>query len=71
MTTTHKTAEVLNDLIKINHDRIEGYERALKETDALDLDLKGLFNHFASQSSGFNDDLAYLVERLPENEKPA
>ena len=31
MKTTTETAEVLNDLIQINNDRIEGYEKARQE----------------------------------------
>ena len=32
MTLNEKTAEILNDLIEINNDRVRGYERASKET---------------------------------------
>jgi hypothetical protein len=30
MTATDTTTEILNDLVAINNDRIEGYERAMK-----------------------------------------
>jgi hypothetical protein len=30
-TTTEKSVEVLNDLIEINNDRIDGFDRAGKE----------------------------------------
>lgn len=43
-----KTVDVLNSLLQINNDRIEGYERAAKETD--DADLKTLFSGMASKS---------------------
>ncbi|NMH27755.1 PA2169 family four-helix-bundle protein [Flavobacterium silvaticum] len=39
--STSKTVSALNDLIEINNDRIEGYKKAMKETD--DSDLKRLF----------------------------
>jgi hypothetical protein len=42
-----KTIEVLNTLITINNDRIEGYDTAAKETD--EYDLKNLFSQLASQ----------------------
>jgi hypothetical protein len=43
-----KTIEVLNTLITINNDRIEGYETAAKETEKQDL--KVLFAQFSSTS---------------------
>jgi uncharacterized protein (TIGR02284 family) len=43
-----KISEVLNDLLRINNDRIEGYEKASKETD--DVDLKALFTSMAAES---------------------
>ena len=42
------TIAVLNTLITINNDRIEGYETASKETE--EQDLKTLFAQFSSTS---------------------
>ena len=42
--------EVLNDLIRINNDRIEGYEKAISETKDIDADLRTLFRRMADQS---------------------
>lgn len=50
MQATVETIEVLNDLIQINNDRIEGYEKALKELRAEDADLKALFSSMISES---------------------
>ena len=50
MQATLETIETLNDLIQINNDRIEGYEKALKETKAEDADLKALFSSMISES---------------------
>ncbi|MBW8686942.1 PA2169 family four-helix-bundle protein [Chitinophaga rhizophila] len=50
MQATIETIEVLNDLIQINNDRIEGYEKALKELKAEDADLKALFSSMISES---------------------
>jgi uncharacterized protein (TIGR02284 family) len=50
MQATLETIEILNDLIQINNDRIEGYEKALKETKAEDADLKALFSSMISES---------------------
>ena len=48
MESNEKIVDVLNELIQINNDRKEGYERASKETN--ETDLKALFNGFASKS---------------------
>lgn len=50
MQATVETIEVLNDLIQINNDRIEGYEKALKELKTEDADLKALFSSMISES---------------------
>lgn len=50
MENTNKTAEVLNDLIEINNDRVAGYEHALKELKGKDDDLRALFTNFIDQS---------------------
>jgi uncharacterized protein (TIGR02284 family) len=54
-----KNTETLNKLVEINNDRIEGYERAAKETE--DMELKSLFLSFSSQSRGFRSELESLV----------
>lgn len=51
MSSTNKTVEVLNDLIQINNDRIEGYEKANEELKATDTDLHNLFTSFITQST--------------------
>lgn len=57
-----KTIEVLNTLITINNDRIEGYDTAAKETD--EQDLKTLFAQFSSTSLKCNTELKYEVTKL-------
>jgi len=52
-----KNAEVLSDLIKINNDRVKGYEKAAKETDAKDADLRILFNNMAAESRQYANEL--------------
>jgi uncharacterized protein (TIGR02284 family) len=54
--------EILNDLIRINNDRIEGYEKALTETESLDIDLKGIFNKMANESRDNIRELREVVE---------
>ena len=48
--TSKETVDILNDLVKINNDRIQGYEKALKELKDEDADLKPLFLSFIDQS---------------------
>jgi len=50
MTTTTETIEVLNDLIKINYDRIEGYRKAAEESKAFDIELHSVFQRMADES---------------------
>ena len=61
MKTNEKTAEVLNDLIQINNDRIVGYEKASKETAAEDADLRALFESMAAESRSYVTDLTKHV----------
>src|SRR5690606_24463615 len=59
------TIEVLNTLIIINNDRIEGYETAIKETN--DIDLKTLFAQFISISQKCKNELTKEVNILGGN----
>ena len=57
METTTVTAEVLNDLLQINNDRIVGYERAIKELKDEDSDLKEVFRTMMKESQTFKMEL--------------
>jgi uncharacterized protein (TIGR02284 family) len=57
-----KTIEVLNKLITINNDRIEGYETASKETE--ELELKTLFAQFISTSKKCKQELVMEVKKM-------
>lgn len=59
---TEKTIAVLNTLITINNDRIEGYETAAKETE--EQDLKALFAQFSSTSQKCKTELKNEVTKL-------
>jgi uncharacterized protein (TIGR02284 family) len=54
-------AEVLNDLVKINNDRIAGYERAINESKDLDVDLKATFEGMIRESEGYKNELIAKV----------
>jgi len=59
---TTKTINVLNNLIEINADRIEGYKTASEETR--DSSLKALFNQFKQTSEICKSQLISEVNRL-------
>jgi uncharacterized protein (TIGR02284 family) len=56
--TNEKATEVLNDLIIINNDRYEGYQKAAEETN--DADLKVLFDQYSQQSREYAEALRKL-----------
>jgi len=55
---------VLNDLIQINNDRIEGYEQASKEANDKYIDLKAIFNRMADESRRYISELSNEVSKL-------
>lgn len=59
---TQKSINILNSLIQINNDRIEGYETASKEAD--ETDLKTLFSHFTETSLKLKAELVSEVKTL-------
>jgi len=64
MERNERTIEVLNDLIRINNDRVEGYEKAIRETNENDVDLRNIFNRMADESRKYSRDLTERVQRL-------
>ncbi|MGZ3899094.1 MAG: ferritin-like domain-containing protein [Bacteroidia bacterium] len=61
-TNDSQTIALLNDLIRINNDRIEGYERAVNDTE--DPKLKSLFYTMAQESRKFKNELLTEVIKL-------
>ena len=62
--TSEKTASVLEDLIKINNDRIAGYEKALKDLKPEDSDLRLLFLKAIDQSRTIRTTLGTELQTL-------
>jgi uncharacterized protein (TIGR02284 family) len=62
-TTTH-LVEVLNDLIHINYDRIEGYRKAAEESKTYDIQLQPLFQRMADESRKNVSELTEKVKIL-------
>lgn len=69
MEKNEKIAEILNDLIEINNDRVNGYEKAAKETAREDADLRSVFMEMAAESNGYLGELRNFV--LNTGEEPA
>jgi uncharacterized protein (TIGR02284 family) len=64
METTSATVENLNDLVAIHNDRIEGYEKALKDLQEEDAVLRTLFTDCISQSHKFKMELGTEIQSL-------
>ena len=64
MAENENTVETLNDLVRINNDRVEGYDRALKELQASDADLKSIFTRMIGESKNYLNELEQAVTRL-------
>src|SRR5690606_9323927 len=58
------TAEMVNDLVQINNDRIEGYTKAIDQLDSGDTDLKALFMSFITQSQEMKSELQNVISSL-------
>lgn len=59
-----KNIEILNDLIKINNDRITGYQKAIENTDTLEAELKTLYARMVEESYEYNRELSEQVVKL-------
>jgi uncharacterized protein (TIGR02284 family) len=64
MEANKELIEVLNDLIRINHDRTEGYHKAVEELKPTDIDLKTMFTNMANTSVQYANALAAEVRNL-------
>ncbi len=62
MIKNEEIVEDLNALVKINNDRIQGYEKAVEDTE--DAQLDDLFRHYIIQSQGFRSQLADHIVRI-------
>jgi uncharacterized protein (TIGR02284 family) len=55
--------EVLNDLVKVNNDRIAGYDWAIEEMKNEDEELKALFVEMKRQSIKYKDELKREIQK--------
>lgn len=68
METTEKSAEVINDLIEINNDRVAGFEKAMADIKDENADLKDLFQESCEQSRRNSQELTAIVAGYGEVE---
>lgn len=62
-TVNENTVEVLNDLIRINNDRVEGYGKAIDQSEKENVDLINTFQKMINQSKDYLADLGSLVTK--------
>ena len=63
-TTNEKTVSVLNDVVEILNDRIEGYERAMKDVEFEDVDLKAMFANLIHESRNYRNEIIQEITSL-------
>jgi uncharacterized protein (TIGR02284 family) len=56
--------QVLNDLVRINNDRIQGYETAIENSKDATNDLLNVFREMIDESREFKDDLLQTIQSL-------
>ena len=64
MNTNEVLIETLNDLVKINNDRINGYEKASDEIKSTDVDLQAMFGKMANDSRDHVRELSNAVVKI-------
>lgn len=62
MIKNEEIVDDLNDLVKINNDRIQGYEKAIEDNE--DSQLDDLFRRYVVQSQNFRSQLADHIVRI-------
>jgi len=67
MENNEKTISILNDLIEINNDRVNGFEKAIEDINDVNLDLKILFENYISESKKYAGELSTIVAKLGGN----
>lgn len=63
MENQENTVQVLNDLIEINNDRADGFDKAAEDLKDENIDLKAVFGKMSSESRANVTELAGLVGR--------
>jgi uncharacterized protein (TIGR02284 family) len=61
--------DVLKNLLELNNDRVDGFEKVLNDIEDPNIDLKTLFMEYAAQSRKFSQELQPLVANLDVNDE--
>jgi uncharacterized protein (TIGR02284 family) len=61
MSTTANASSVINDLIEINNDRVAGFQKAIADINDENIDLKAIFQKYATQSQKNAEELSAVV----------
>lgn len=64
MENKENTIDVLNDLVQINNDRIEGYEKAIEDSKSGTDNYDSLFNQMIQQSRNYKAELVNQINIL-------
>ena len=64
MQINQELVEVLNDLILVNNDRIEGYQKAKDEAGEGNVDLKAIFDQMSDESRKYISELSHEIYKL-------
>ncbi len=64
MQNNEELVDTLNELVRINYDRIFGYERAIEDVENVDVDLKAVFSKYADQSHKYVSDLQQTIRSV-------
>ncbi len=62
--SVNNVVELLNDLVRINNDRVAGYEKASEEAKNIDVDLRAIFNRMAEESRQYAAELTQEVVKM-------
>ena len=63
METSEKTIDLLNDLVKINNDRVAGFEKAGENLENNDRGLRSVFSKLADESRSYSAELTALARQ--------
>ena len=66
MIATNQTVDTLQSLIKINNDRVTGYEKAAEQIKSSDADLYPIFTKMAAESREYAATLNNLLQQFGE-----
>lgn len=70
MTNNENLTETLNDLVRINNDRVTGYDKAADQARDIDIDLQAIFSKMSSESRSYINELDEKIISLGGQPSP-